>query len=133
MIKSPKILIVDDDPTNLRFLDEVLSEGYLVQSVSSGEEALETIHTYQPDIMLLDIMLPGIDGYEVCQAVRQDETFAEMKIILISAKAMAADMQKGYDVGGDGYLTKPFSHQDLLSKIEATLIDGEALHKKPAL
>jgi len=123
MITSPKILIVDDDPTNLRFLDEVLSEGYHLQSVSSGEEALEAIHTYQPDILLLDIILPGIDGYQVCQTVRQDEKFAGMKIILISAKAMADEMQKGYDVGCDAYITKPFSHQDLLSNIDATLID----------
>ncbi len=122
MTKSPKILIVDDDPTNLRFLDEVLSEGYHVLSVSSGEEALEIIHTFQPDILLLDIILPGIDGYQVCKAVRQDENFAEMKIILISAKAMADEMQKGFDVGGDAYITKPFSHQDLLSNIETTLI-----------
>ncbi|MBU2643843.1 response regulator [bacterium] len=121
MKNSPKILIVDDDPTNLRFLDEVLSDQFLVQSVSSGEEALERLHTYNPDLLLLDIMLPGMDGYEVCQEVRKSKHYENMKIILISAKAMADEKRKGYEAGGDAYITKPFNHIDLLEKIRQVI------------
>ncbi len=118
-----KILIVDDDRTNLRFLKEVLSEKYQIQSVSTGEEALQVINTFEPNILLLDIMLPGMDGYEVCRKIREDKKFSDLRIILISAKAMADDKQKGYDVGGDAYITKPFDHLDLFSIIEKILVD----------
>ena len=123
MQELPKILIVDDDETNLRFLHEVLSEKYQIQSVSTGEEALQFINSFNPNILLLDIMLPGIDGYEVCQKIRKDEKHSEVRIILISAKAMADDKQKGYDMGGDAYITKPFDHLDLCAIIDKILVD----------
>jgi len=118
-----RILIVDDDQTNLRFLKEVLSEKYQIQSVSTGEEAFQIINQFEPNILLLDIMLPGMDGYEVCQKIREDDRLSKIKIILISAKAMANDKQKGYDVGGDAYITKPFDHLDLFSIIDKILVN----------
>ena len=86
MQELPKILIVDDDETNLRFLHEVLSEKYQIQSVSTGEEALQFINSFNPNILLLDIMLPGIDGYEVCQKIRKDEKHSEVRIIFLGKR-----------------------------------------------
>lgn len=118
---KPKILIVDDDQTNLRFLNEVLGDDYEVQSVSSGEDALKMISGFLPDAVLLDIMLPGISGYDVCTKIRKDEAFSKTKIILISAKAMEKEKKMGLESGGDAYITKPFDHVNLLEKLNQTL------------
>lgn len=121
MSAAPRILIVDDDPTNVRFLNEVLSEDYNIKSVSTGEDALNTIDQFQPNIILLDIMLPGLDGYEVCRQIRAEAKYKAIRIVLISAKAMEFEKKKGYEVGGDAYITKPFDHLNLLNKIESML------------
>lgn len=121
MNDNPKILVVDDDLTNLKFLAEILESDYNLLSVSSGEEALEAIHEFDPDLILLDIMLPGISGYEVCRKIRKDETLSTKKVVLISAKAMVNERQKGYEVGADDYITKPFDHEELIDKIKSIL------------
>ncbi len=118
MQETPRILVVDDDQTNLRFLNEVLKDDYDLLTVATGEEALEEIDRFKPGIVLLDIMLPGIDGYEVCREIRKNSNFSKIKIILISAKAMANEKQKGYEAGGDAYITKPFDHLDLMAAIK---------------
>lgn len=121
MESDAKILIVDDDQTNIKFLKEILEDDFQIKTVTSGEEALDIIYDYKPRILLLDIMLPGINGYDVCQKIREDERLSDMKIILVSAKAMISERQKGYDAGADDYITKPFDHEQLLSKIEVIL------------
>ncbi len=121
MQKAPKILVVDDDKTNLKFLKEILDEEFQLYSVDSGEEALRVIHEFRPNIVLLDIMLPGVDGYRVCQSIKQDERCDQIKIILISAKAMLNERQKGYEAGADDYITKPFDHEELMKKIKTLL------------
>jgi DNA-binding response OmpR family regulator len=121
MQKGPRILVVDDDQTNLKFLKEILDDDYQLLTVTSGEAALNIIHTFDPQVMLLDIMLPGISGYEVCKTIRQDAKLSQMKIILISAKAMVNERQKGYESGADDYITKPFDHEELLVKIRTIL------------
>ena len=117
MTEKIKIMIVDDDPTNVEIVTEILEENYQLKSVFSGEEALETVFEYQPDILLLDIMMPGIDGYEVCKIVKADERLPNILILLVSAKAMATEMEKGFEAGADDYITKPFEHDDLEDKI----------------
>ncbi len=121
MQKGHKILVVDDDQTNLKFLREILDDEYHLLTVDTGEEALSTIHEFNPKIVLLDIMLPGVSGYEVCEKIRQDEKLSQVKIILISAKAMINERQKGYEAGADDYITKPFDHEELLLKVQSIL------------
>ena len=118
MAKKTKILVVDDDPMNLKFLKEILADQYNVESALSGEEALEIIVDFVPEILLLDIMMPGIDGYEVCKRIRANKKLANMKILLVSAKAMLNEKLMGYEVGADDYITKPFEHEELLAKIK---------------
>lgn len=113
MENKPKIMIVDDDPTNIEIVTEILEDSYEIKSVFSGEEALEEIYSFKPDIVLLDIMMPGIDGYEVCKIIRADEQIKDITVLLVSAKAMAKEMKKGFEVGADDYITKPFEHDDL--------------------
>ncbi len=121
MQKSEKILVVDDDQTNLKFLKEILEDDFQLHTVSTGEEALDVLNDFEPKIVLLDVMLPGISGYDVCQKIRQDQKLADIKIILISAKAMVNERQKGYEAGADDYITKPFDHEELLEKVRSTL------------
>ncbi len=118
MAKKTKILIVDDDPMNLKFLKEILSDEYNIKAALSGEEALEIIFDFMPEILSLDIMMPGVDGYEVCKKIRANEKLANIKILLVSAKAMLNEKLMGYEVGADDYITKPFEHEELLAKIK---------------
>ncbi|MEZ4650681.1 MAG: response regulator [Candidatus Eisenbacteria bacterium] len=119
MKHEPKILAVDDDRMNLSILKEILLDGgYVVSTASTGEEALEVAGRVNPDIVLLDIMMPGIDGYETCRRLRQGVSSRNCKIILVSAKAMVEERLKGYEAGADDYVVKPFDHDELVAKIE---------------
>ncbi|MCP4751172.1 MAG: hybrid sensor histidine kinase/response regulator [Proteobacteria bacterium] len=117
MHNKNKILIVDDNLTNQKVLKVILASDYDLETADSGEEALEKVYQFSPDMVLLDIMMPGIDGYEVCRRIRADESISDTKILLISAKAMLDDRLKGYDVGADDYITKPFEDMELLAKV----------------
>jgi signal transduction histidine kinase len=114
-----KILIVDDDSMNIFvFQDIFMSEDqYTCKYVESGEEALEVIPIFRPDIILLDIMMPGISGYDVCQNIRQEPKYQFIKIIMVSGKGMLDERLKGYEYGADDYLVKPFDQDELLAKI----------------
>jgi CheY-like chemotaxis protein len=112
-----KILIVDDDPMNIDILMDDLEDLYVLQSAESGEEALQIIPEFYPDLILLDIMMSGIDGYEVCRRIRADNHYNAIKIILISGRAMEDERQKGFAVGADDYVTKPFEVEELVGKI----------------
>jgi CheY-like chemotaxis protein len=112
-----KVLIVDDDSMNIDILKDDLEEEYIVDSAESGEDALELIPKFKPDVVLLDIMMSGIDGYEVCRRIRADAIYDNIKIILISGRAMDDERQKGFEVGADDYVTKPFDVDDVEAKI----------------
>ncbi|MBF0187762.1 MAG: hybrid sensor histidine kinase/response regulator, partial [Magnetococcales bacterium] len=119
---SSRILIVDDDPINVDILEEMLEEtNFIWASVSSGNDALERIPTFRPDLILLDIMMPGMDGYEVCRAVRSDPSSQFIKIILVTGKGLISERLTGYEAGADDYLVKPFNTQELLAKINVFL------------
>ena len=117
-----KILIVDDEPSiivPLQFLME--QNGYQVQVAFSGEEAMETIAAYHPDLILLDIMLPVIDGFEVCQRVRENPEFNDIRIVLLTAVGSEANIAKGLALGADAYITKPFSNTEVIGKVKELL------------
>ena len=121
MSSREKILIVDDNPINIRILTEILEEDYDTKGAQSGEEAIEMAPQYAPDMVLLDIMMPGKNGYEVCRELRRNTALSQTKIIMISAKAMVADRLEGYEAGADDYITKPFDEDELLAKIRIYL------------
>ncbi len=119
---SNKILIVDDEPNivvPLQFLME--QSGYTVDVAYSGEEALESISRWRPDLVLLDIMLPGMDGFEVCQIMRLNEEWRDIKIIFLTAKGRDVDVAKGMVLGADAYIIKPFSNTEIITKVRALL------------
>jgi C4-dicarboxylate-specific signal transduction histidine kinase len=121
MDERQKVLVVDDEPRNQRIICEVLEDLVDLKVASSGEEALSLLSTYEADLVLLDIMMPGIDGYEVCKRIKGDPKLALTKVILVSGKAMTDERLKGYESGSDDYMTKPFVLEELLAKVKVFL------------
>lgn len=117
MSSDIKVLIVDDDTRNIRILEEILSDDFILETAADGETALQRVAAFMPDIILLDVMMPGIDGLEVCRQIRQHEDYRYIKIILVSGKAMLEERLEGYEAGSDDYITKPFDHMELLAKV----------------
>jgi len=123
-----KILIVDDEPNIIVPLEFLMEQNnYEVRVAANGEQALEVVSAYDPDLILLDIMLPGIDGYEVCQKIRGNPKFKHTKIIFLSAMARSIDVAKGMELTADEYITKPFSTADVVGKIRALLGEDQDL------
>ncbi len=121
MQTNHRILIVDDTRENVRLLRTILEDDYVLESAATGEEALEILPKFRPDLILLDIKMPGIDGYEVCRRIKKDEQYDFIKIILVSALAMIEERLKGYEAGADDYVTKPFDQDELEAKIRVFL------------
>ena len=117
---SQKILVVDDNETNRMILGEILEDLYQIEFAVDGESALEKAAVFDPDLVLLDIMMPGIDGYEVCRRLRKSSR-PWVKIIMVSAKIQPADRVTGYEAGADDYLGKPFDPDEMLAKIKVHL------------
>ena len=113
-----KILLVDDHPPNLEILRMILEDEFELAEATSGEEALELAKSFEPSLVLLDIMMPGIDGYETCRRMRQLDAVGGAKIVMVSAKAMASERVQGYDAGADDYITKPFEIDELRAKVD---------------
>jgi CheY-like chemotaxis protein len=117
-----KILVVDDEPPILRLMEFILArEGHEMVVAVNGEEALAKVAEHKPDLILLDIMMPRIDGYEVVRRLRADAEHAGIPIIMLSAKAQDADVQKGVDAGVNEYITKPFSPPYLVEVVNKYL------------
>jgi DNA-binding response OmpR family regulator len=115
---NKKILIVDDEPNIVLSLDYLVRKKCYTPFIArNGSEALSIAHAEIPDLILLDIMMPDIDGYEVCQTLKSDERFAATKIIFLSAKSKKEDIEKGLQMGADKYFTKPFSTKQLLQEM----------------
>jgi len=116
------ILIVDDTPENLKTLTAILSErGYQARPVLSGEVALTAARKKAPDLILLDIRMPGMDGYEVCRQLKQDERTRDIPVIFISALEEVRDKIKAFEAGGQDYVTKPFQAEEVLARVETHL------------
>lgn len=121
-MNTSKILIVDDDPNILLSLDYLMRKnGFHVFVARNGAEALELIETEIPELILLDIMMPDVDGYEICKEVQSKEWSKHIKIIFLSAKSKEADIQKGIELGAVAYITKPFSSKQLLVEVQQHL------------
>lgn len=117
-----KILIVDDEPDIVTALGiRLKSAGYEVIAAADGMEGLDAARKQNPDLILLDIMLPKLDGYKVCRILKFDENYRHIPIIMITAKVTDINKKMGEEVGADCYITKPFNPEELMSKIKETL------------
>ena len=119
---SKHVLIADDEANIVISLEFLMQrEGHRVTIARDGDAALEAIRRERPDLVLLDVMMPGKSGFEVCQAVRADEALAAVKILMLSAKGRDTDLAKGSALGADAYMTKPFSTRELADKVRHLL------------
>ena len=126
-----KILVVDDEIYIVHILDFSLGmEGYDVVTALDGEQALEKVKSEKPDLIVLDIMMPKLDGYEVCKTIKSDPATKQIPVILLSAKGRNVDQKMGFDVGADDYITKPFSPRKLVERINQLL--GQTIQERPA-
>jgi len=120
-----KILIVDDDPHILMPLEFImLKNGYEVLIARNGTEALSIISDFVPNLVLLDIMMPDVDGYDICTYIKKQEKLNQTKVVFMSAKTSEEDIKKGYDLGASLYISKPFSTRVLTKQIETLLAES---------
>ena len=126
-----KVLIIEDDPDIIELLRYNLArEGYKVSACKDGELGLMEARKQLPDLILLDLMLPGMNGLEVCRKLKGGEKTSVTRIIMITAKGEESDVVSGLELGADDYVTKPFSPRELLARIKAVLRRGEAADRK---
>ena len=117
-----KILVIEDDPATLRLVDYSLKqEGYEIITASNGLEGIRKARGESPDLVILDVMLPGMDGFEICYRLRSEPTTAKLPILMFSAKAQEIDKDTGIKVGADDYLTKPSAPADIINRVEKLL------------
>lgn len=115
---AKKILVVEDDPTSLKFLELILNkEGYQVMTASNGLEGLRKAKQESPDLLILDVMLPGFDGFEICHRLRIEPNTAELPILMLSAKGQESDQNTAARVGANAFLSKPVDRIVLLNKV----------------
>ena len=127
-----RILVVDDDPTSLKLLDLILSkEGYQVMTASNGLEALRKARLESPDLLILDVMLPGFDGFEICHRLRTEPATATMPIMMLSSKQQKSDQDAASKVGANAFLAKPVDRAALLTKVAELLGDQKPPEPEP--
>jgi len=126
MEELQKLLVVEDDATIRTLLEMALmGAGYRdVRSVGRGDEALSEIRSEHPDLVLLDIMLPGLDGFTVCRRIREDPSLSGVRVIMLTARTESCDIVRGLECGADDYVTKPFDRLVLLARVKAVLRRG---------
>lgn len=118
MNERKKMLAVDDNPDNTAIIEELFGETYDLKVATLGQEAIEIAVKFQPDVILLDIMLPDMDGYQVCRRLRQYRALANTKIIMVTAKTTLEDKVAGHEAGADDFITKPFTEENILESVE---------------
>jgi DNA-binding response OmpR family regulator len=117
-----KILVVDDEPNIVKLLESRLTaEGYGVITASDGQEALDKVHQENPDLIILDIMLPKIDGYKVCSILRSETKYADIPIVMLTARRDTLDIARGMELGAVSYIQKPFKSDVLLGIIQGLI------------
>lgn len=128
-MKLSSILVVEDDPTIRTILEmALLGAGYVhVSSSGRGDEGLDLVRVQHPDLVLLDVMLPGLDGFSVCRRIRETSALASTRVIMLTARTQNDDIVKGLECGADDYVTKPFDRNVLLARIAAVLRRGASL------
>ena len=119
---AARVLVVDDEPNIVTSLEFLLQDaGFEVRTAANGQEALEQTAQFAPDLILLDVMMPVLNGYEVCQRLKSDPKTRGMRVLMLSAKGRDVEIAKGLELGADAYMTKPFSTRDLLVKVQDLL------------
>jgi DNA-binding response OmpR family regulator len=122
---TKKVLIVDDEPNIVISVEFLMRrEGFEVLVARDGEEGLARIQADRPDLVVLDVMMPKLDGFEVCKAVRADPTLAGVRILMLTAKGRPAEISKGLSLGADDYIPKPFATRELVAKVKELLGTG---------
>jgi CheY-like chemotaxis protein len=121
MRRKIKVLAVDDNPVNLSILEEILGTEYRVEFAQSGEQAIRIASKSKPAFVLLDVMMPGMDGLETCRRLRMIGDLRDTTIVMVSAKAMPSEQAAGMKAGADDYLTKPFDEVELLETLRSHL------------
>ena len=120
-----KILLVDDEPNILVAIEFLLTkEGYQIQKAFDGQQAIEKVESFHPNIIILDVMMPGLDGFEVARRVRHMDGNDDIKIIFLTAKGTTQDKMKGYSTGGEYYLIKPFDNDELVNLVKELVAFG---------
>jgi len=116
---NAKLLLVDDEPNILLSLDFLMRKnGFQVLLARNGTEAMQLLNEQTPDLVILDIMMPDVDGYQICQYIKSDNKLKSTKVIFLSAKSKQSDIVKGLELGADAYMTKPFANKALLEKVK---------------
>lgn len=117
-----RVLIVDDEPNIVAALEFLLQKnGYEVETAANGAEALEQLDAFRPDLVLLDVMVPKLSGYEICQRMRAEPKWQGIKVVMLSAKGREVEVSKGMSLGADLYVTKPFSSTELVTTLNRLL------------
>lgn len=118
-LNGTKVLIVDDTPANIDILHNILNDqGFQIAVALNGEQGLSYVPQFNPDLILLDIMMPGIDGFETCKRLKSNEPTKDIPVIFLTAKTESEDIVKGFKLGAVDYITKPFQHEEVLARIE---------------
>ena len=122
MGRKPRILVVEDEDNIAVALDYLMTrEGYDHDRVSSGADALPRIRDTHPDLVLLDVMLPEVSGYDICSGIRTDPALARVKVLMMTARGSAQERRKGIELGADGFISKPFELRDLRAEVRRLL------------
>lgn len=119
MKQNGRVLIVDDNAMNVDVLRRILRKEYELDAAASGGECLAKLPTFKPQLVLLDIMMPGMDGYETCRRIKASPSGVSVHVILISGKGTDADRTEGYDALADDYVVRPFDHDEMLQRVRA--------------
>jgi two-component system cell cycle response regulator len=119
MPRRKRVLVVDDNPMNREIIEEMLADEYEILMTDNGSDALRLAARHRPSVALLDVMLPGLDGYDICRKLRVTPGLADLRIVMVTAKAMPSERAHGFDSGADAYVTKPFDDGDLLAAIRS--------------
>lgn len=133
-IQAPRVLIVDDVPMNVQVVASLLSkEDYQLAAAVNGEQALAAVREDPPDLVLLDVMMPGMDGFEVCRRLKGDARTVDIPVIFLTARAEEEDLVKGFELGAVDYVNKPFTPSELLARVRTHLALKMSLDRERAL
>lgn len=123
---GPMVLVVDDAPVNVKLLRAILTAaGYRVVEADSGSMALEVLRNQKPDAMLLDVSMPGMTGYEVCETIRRDADFKSLPVLMVTGLSLPEDRVRGLKAGATEFITKPFDRRELLTRLRASMVVAE--------